>query len=155
MGLFNHSGVDVSTDDAVLVAFETSSERPIRCEEILCPMTGTTATRSPTGPAGPPRSVQRGVDREAPEGDTMQIAELTPQSGSYRGNRPVCGLERVVPADWLWTHEFRADEVEVYTLGDAVVPLPSREAQPNVTVELFNRLTAGWAPVDWWRTHSG
>jgi hypothetical protein len=94
------------------------------------------------------------VGREAAEEDTMQIAGLTPQAASYRGNRSVCGLERVLPADWLWTHEFRADEVEVYTLGDAVVLLPSREAQPNVTIELFNRLTAGWAPVDWWSTHS-
>jgi len=88
------------------------------------------------------------------EEDTMQIAELTPQCASYRGNRSVGGLERVLPADWLWTHEFCADEVEVYMLGEAVVLLPSREAHPNVTLELINRLTAGWTPVDWWRTHS-
>jgi hypothetical protein len=81
----------------------------------------------------------------------VQVDQLTPQSASFRGNRSVCGLERVLPADWLWTHEFCADEVEVYTLGDAVVLLPSREAQPKMTVLPFDQLTVGWGRVDWWR----
>ncbi|MCA1841904.1 MAG: AbrB/MazE/SpoVT family DNA-binding domain-containing protein [Actinobacteria bacterium] len=82
----------------------------------------------------------------------MKIAELTPQSGSYRGNRSVCGLERALPADWLWRHDFCGDEVEVYAVGDALVLRPSREAQPKATVN-FRQLTVGWCPVEWWRIH--
>lgn len=82
----------------------------------------------------------------------MQITELTPQSASYRGNRSVCGLERILPADWLSRHEFMEDEVEVYVLDDALVLLAGRAAPPKLPSDFFKQLTVGWAPVDWWRT---
>jgi hypothetical protein len=83
----------------------------------------------------------------------VQVTQLTPRSASYRGNRSVRGLERVLPADWLSSHEFRGDEVEVYTLGDALVLLPGREPQQRFSMD-FKRLTVGWARVDWWRFDS-
>ena len=80
----------------------------------------------------------------------MEVTQLTPESASYRGNRSVHSLERLLPSDWLWRHEFCGDEVEVYALDDALVLLPSREAQQGLAIGL-RQLTAGWVPVDWWR----
>ena len=81
----------------------------------------------------------------------MQNTELTPQSASYRGNRSVSSLDRVLPADWLSSHTFCGDEVEVYCLGDALVLLPGREPQQRFPRGFKQQLNAGWVPVSWWR----
>ena len=81
----------------------------------------------------------------------MEWNQFTPQSASYRGNRSVCGLERVLPADWLSEHDFGGDEVEVYALGHAVVLLASRAPRQPFALDFADRLTAGWVRVDWWR----
>lgn len=81
----------------------------------------------------------------------MPFSELRPQSPSYCGNRSIGGLERVLPAVWLSSHEFRGDEVEVYTLGEALVLLPSRQLHRGLGPDFFEQVTVGWAPVEWWR----
>ena len=81
----------------------------------------------------------------------MLVSTLTPQSPSYRGKRSVHGLDRVLPHDWLADHEFANDELEVYAFGEALVLLPSRDAQPKLGTDFFKQLTVGWCPVDWWR----
>jgi hypothetical protein len=80
----------------------------------------------------------------------VQVADLTPRSPSYYGNRSIRSLEGILPADWLSGHDFSDDEVEVYGLGDAVVLLPNRRPKHELGPDFSSRLTAGWGPVEWW-----
>lgn len=58
--------------------------------------------------------------------DAINVNELTPDHPAYVGNRPVFGLDSLLPDGWVNANDLVDDQVEVYQIGTALVLVPSR-----------------------------
>lgn len=58
--------------------------------------------------------------------EAINISELTPDHPAYVGNRPVFGLDSVLPDGWVNANDLVDDQVEVYQIGAVLVLVPSR-----------------------------